>query len=199
MLIKDFVGRIKATKKLAKDKNVHQWYSCLLHGVIIIFGSSLILSLYTMSFFSTIWETPIGELAFYTFGLPLLYSIILTYLFLEKIIILEILLFEKINKLVFKSWQRFDMWYFRKYRKTSPLTEYLAKLQMKIGKNKMSKRKRRLIMLSLIAGLIILNFAVRVPIIFDSVTNETEIETEIDQAVEEPRQEDEIKIRVNGG
>ena len=198
-MIKDFVGRIKATKKLAKDKNVHQWYSCLLHGVIIIFGSSLVLSLYTMSFFSTIWETPIGELAFYTFGLPLLYSIILTYLFLEKIIILEIHLFERINKLVFKSWQRFDMWYFRKYRKTSPLTEYLAKLQMKIGKNKMSKRKRRLIMLSLIAGLIILNFAVRVPILFDSVTNETEIGTEIDQAVEEPRQEDEIVIRVNGG
>jgi len=198
-MIKDFVGRIKATKKLAKDKNVHQWYSCLLHGVIIIFGSSLVLSLYTMSFFSTIWETPIGELAFYTFGLPLLYSIILTYLFLEKIIILEIHLFERINKLVFKSWQRFDMWYFRKYRKTSPLTEYLAKLQMKMGKNKMSKRKRRLIMLSLIAGLIILNFAVRVPILFDSVTNETEIGTEIDQAVEEPRQEDEIVIRVNGG
>ncbi len=197
-MIKDFVGRIKATKKLADDKSVHNWYNCLLQGIIIIFGSSLVLALYTMSLFKDVWETPVGELPFLTFyGLPILYSIILTYLLLEKLIIVQIYILEKFQKYLFKAWQNFDMWYYRKYRKTSPITEFLSKIEGKISKSKMSKTKRRIIMVSLVAFLIILNFGIRVPMIMEGMESETEIDTE-SELIETPLQEPERQIIVKG-
>ncbi len=198
-MIKDFVGRIKATKKLADEKNIRNWYNCLLQGIIVIFAISLYLSLYTISFFKDVWETPVGELPFYAVLLPIVYSVILSYLALEKLIILNILILEKLSKIVFTNWQKFDMWYFRKYRKDSPITSFLAKIQLKFMNSKMSKRKRRLIMLSLIAGLILLNFSVRIPMLLDSAEEQTEINTENDLTENEPGEENEIRIRVNGG
>jgi len=197
-LIKDFVGRIKATKKLANEKSIHNWYNCLLQGIIIIFGSSLVLALYTMSLFKDVWETPVGELPLLTFyGLPILYSIILTYLFLEKLIIIQIYILEKLQKYLFKAWQNFDMWYYRKYRKTSPITEFLSKIQEKMSKSKMSKTKRRIIMVSLVAFLLLLNFGIRVPMVLESMESETEIDTE-NEFIETPTKEPEIRINVKG-
>lgn len=196
-MIKDFVGRIKATKKLANEKSV-LWYNCLLQGIIIIFGSSLVLALYTMSMFKDVWETPVGELPLLTFyGLPILYSIILTYLLLEKLIIIQIYILEKFQKYLFKAWQNFDMWYYRKYRKTSPITEFLSKIQERMSNSKMSKTKRRIIMVSLVAFLLLLNFGIRVPMVMESMESETEIDTE-SEFVETPTQEPEIRINVKG-
>lgn len=196
-MIKDFVGRIKATKKLANEKSVHNWYNCLLQGIIIIFGSSLVLALYTMSLFKDVWETPVGELPLLFYGLPILYSIILTYLCLEKLIILQIYILEKFQKYLFKAWQNFDMWYYRKYRKTSPITEFLSRIEAKISKSKMSKTKRRIIMVSLVAFLLILNFGIRVPMVLESMESETEIDTE-SELIEIPIQEPERQIIVRG-
>jgi len=199
-MIKDFVGRIKATKKLANERSIHNWYNCLLQGIIIIFGSSLVLALYTMSLFKDVWETPVGELPLLTFyGLPILYSIILTYLCLEKLIILQIYILEKLQKYLFKAWQNFDMWYFRKYRKTSPITEFLANIQLKISKSKITKTQRRIIMVSLVLFLIILNFGIRVPMILESMESETEIDIDTEtEFIETPKESERIIVRGAG-
>lgn len=195
-MIKDFVGRIKATKQLANERSISNWYNCLFQGIIIIFGASVVSALYTVSFFNYLWEVPIQEsLPFLWIANSIIYSIILTYFLLEKLIIAQIYILEKIQKYLFIAWQRFDMWYYRRYRKTSPITEFMAKTQLKV--TKLSKTKRRIIMVSLVAFLIILNFGIRVPMIMEGMETETEIDTE-SELIETPIQEPERQIIVRG-
>lgn len=181
-MIKNFVDRIKATKKIANEKNVHNWYNCVLNSLILIMVSSFMLSLYTIILLADVTlDTTIGELLVgMDIGLilPVVFGITLSYLFLEKLIILHILIFEKLNKTIFKAWQRFDMWYYRKYRKTSPITENLAKIQGKLAKHQTTKRNKRIVLACVIGFFIILNITVRLPYII-SVFDDTEI-TEIE-------------------
>ena len=203
-MIKDFVEKIKATKKVASEKNVHNWYNCVFHSMIIIMGSSMLLSLWTIIYLADITlDTTIGELLTgMQIGvfLPILYGIGLSYLFLEKLILIHIHLFDKLNKTIFKLWQKFDMWYFRKYRKTSPVTENLAKFQQKVAKHQTSKRNKRLILVCVIGFFVILNITVRLPYIME-ILEETE-ETEIDQITnydDIPYEEPDQRIIVHGG
>lgn len=202
MLIRNFVDKIKATKKVANEKNVHNWYNCVFHSVIIILIASMVLSLYTIHFFGINLDTTLGELIL-TFQpgifLPFVYSLTLSYLFLDKLIILHIMAFAKLNKIIFKGWEKFDMWYYRKYRKTSPITENLAKFQRKISKYQSTKRRRRLLLVGVILFVVLLNFTIRLPYIMDSLeqTEQTEItdETTTDQTFED---EPELDIIVRG-
>lgn len=183
-MIKDFVEKIKATKRVASQKNVFNWYNCVFHSLIIIMGTAMVLSLFTIIVLADVTlDTTIGELLINMqvgIFLPILYAITLSYLFLEKLILVHIHVYEKVNRYIFKGWQKFDMWYYRKYRKTSPLTESLAKIQQKIAKhNPNSKRNKRIVLVCVIAFFILLNISVRMPIILDYITAGTETETEI--------------------
>lgn len=163
--------------------------------------TSVVLSVFTISIlYGADQNTPIDEYPVAGFIIILLYASILSYFTLEKLIITHIIIYSKIHKIAFNSWQKFDMWYFRKYRKHSPLTENVAKIQSKIG-SKMSKRKRRVLLFSVIFGLILLNLFVRVPLILDSMENSSnapEIKDETEDT-EKTENEEAYKIVVRGG
>ena len=126
-MIKDFVSKIRDTKKIAVQNNVHNWYNCVFHSVIIIIGASMVLSLFTMFLYADVnGSTPIGELPYAAAFLPIVYSLVLSYIALERLIILHIQVYSKINNLLFKGIQKLDMYWFRKYRKNSPLTDQLV-------------------------------------------------------------------------
>lgn len=193
-----FITKIKDTQKLAKSKNVQNWYNCILQSIMLIFLSSILLSGFVLVLFYNVDDTtPIGQIPIIMFVMPFIISIGLSYIFLEKLIILHILVYEKFHKKIFKAWQNFDMWYFRKYRKHSPLTEYLAKIQEKQAK--LSKNKRKLLLGLMIAGFILLNVFVRIPMILDSLEEKPlpVIDQESDQVVL-PTQENKHEIVVRG-
>lgn len=203
-MIKNFVNKIKDTKKIATEKNVHNWYNCIFHSIVIILIASMVLSLYTIHLFGVSMDTTLGELIL-TFQpgifLPLIYSLTLSYLFLEKLIVLHIMAFAKLNKIIFKGWEKFDMWYYRKYRKTSPITENLAKVQRKISKFQSTKRRRRLLLVSVVLLVVLLNFAIRLPYMMESMeqTEQTEIKNDqTDEFVETREPEHNIVIRGGG-
>lgn len=174
-MIKDFVNKVKATKKVANEKNVHNWYNCVFHSVILILVASLGLSLLTMNLFIDS-STPIGEIPLAAALIPLAYGLLLSWLFLEKLILLHIKVFELINKYTLKAWQKLDMYWFRKYRKHSPLTEGLSKVQNKVSKfqSNSSKRRKKLVIIAVIAGLILLQVGLRAPVLIDIFTDEPE-------------------------
>ncbi len=201
-MIKNFVTKIKATKKIANEKNVHNWYNCVFHSVIIIMGISMILSLYTIVYLADITlDTTIGELLINMqigIFLPIAYSIILSYVFLEKLVILHILIFEKFNKQVFKMWQKLDMYWYKKYKKHSPLTEGLSKLQSRIAKfQTRSKRQRKIIIIAVIFALILVQVGFRAPLIIELLEEPEEIEVNIDE-LEEPIQTKRPQITIRG-
>lgn len=68
-----------------------------------------------------------------------------------------------------KLWDKYDMWYFRKHRKHSPLTEFQFKIQSKREKyqKKLSKRQRKAITITAIILIIALQFLVRLPSFID--------------------------------
>jgi len=202
-MIKEFVEKIKATKKVAQQKNVHTWYNCVFHSMILILVASFMLSLYTIVLIADITlDSTIGELLIsMQIGiiLPIFFAITLSYLFLEKLIILHILVFEKMNRIIFKGWQKFDMWYYRRYRKTSPITEYLSKFQQMIAKRQTSKKNRRIVLVCVIAFFVILNIAVRLPAIFDQTETEPITEIQEENYDEIPIQEPDNRIIIHGG
>lgn len=171
-------------------------------------GTSMILSLFTIFYLADVTlDTTIGELLInMQIGvfLPIAYSIVLSYLFLERLVILHILAFEQINKLIFKFWQKLDMYWFKKYKKHSPLTEGMVKIQEKVGKfqKTKSKKQRRVIIIAVIFALILVQVGFRAPIIIDYFEEEQPVLTpeEISQGIaEENFQEQEERIKVNIG
>lgn len=194
-MIKDFLDKIKRTKKIANERNIHNWHNILFQGILMIFATSLLLSLITLlyldgsSFGQILTRSQASTLLF-----PIFYTALLSYLFLEKIIIGMILLFEKMNKYLFRGWQKYDMWYYRKHRKTSPLTENISKIQQKATKLKLTKTKRIIITISLIILVVITNFLQ--PLFFNEPVVEPVIMPD-DQLVQIPL-EDESQIIVNG-
>lgn len=213
-MIKGFVNKIKDTQKIAREKNVHNWYNCVFHSIIIILGISLVLSLHTIQYLGVNLDTTLGDLIL-TFQpaifLPLIYSLTLSYLFLQKLIILHILAFEQLNKIIFKLWQKMDMYWFRKYRKHSPITEGLAKFQSKMEKfNKSkSKKQKRLIVIGVITFLLIIQIGYRLPYeIEEPVLTPEEFSQTVEMTPEEYEeykemydsiQQEKNRVRVNTG
>lgn len=195
-MIKDFIARIKDTKKIARERNVHNWTNIILHSILMIMGASLLLSFYTMFAFTDIGNSDLGEIAFSI--LPIAYGIFLTFTLLDKIIVLQIIAFEKLNKLIFKHWQKMDMYWFRKYKKHSPLTEGVSKISNVSEKLNKKPRTRKIIIVCLIMFLLAINIAIRAPLIMDVVNvisgekKPTELATDIipdeEKPVEDPSQ-----------
>jgi len=194
----NFITKIKATQKLAKEKNVHNWYNCVLQSIMIIFITSSVLSVYTITYVFEVDETtPINEIPVLGLALPFILTMAISYVFLEKLIIIHISLYEKIHKIIFNHWQKFDMWYFRRYRKHSPLTENLSKLQAKQAK--LSKKTRKIIIGLLIASLILFNVFIRIPYILESIEDKQlpVIDQETEQEQQQPK-ENEYQINIRG-
>jgi len=195
-MIKDFINRIKDTRKVARERNVHNWTNIILHSILLIMGASLLLSFYTMFAFTDIGNSDLGQIAFS--ALPIAYGIFLTFTLLDKIIVLQIIAFEKLNKIIFKQWQRMDMYWFRKYKTHSPLTDGVSKISNVSNKLNKKPKTRKIIIVCLIIFLLAINIAIRAPLIIDVINvlsgekPPTELATDIipeeEKPVEEPSQ-----------
>lgn len=198
-MIKDFIARIKDTKKIARERNVHNWTNIILHSILVIMGASLLLSFYTMFAFTDIGNSKLGEIAFTL--LPIAYGVFLTFTLLDKIIILQIMAFEKLNKLIFKHWQKMDMYWFRKYKTHSPLTEGVSKISNVSEKLNKKPRTRKIIIITLIILLLAINLAIKAPLITDIINNlsgEKEESTDIATDIIPEEQEEQNQIIVKG-
>lgn len=200
-MIKDFISRIKDTKKIARERNVHNWTNIIFHSILMIMGASLILSFYTMFAFTDIGNSDLNEIAFSI--LPITYGIFLTFTLLDKIIVLQIIAFEKLNKVIFKQWQKIDMYWFRKYKKHSPLTDGVSKISDVSKKLNDKPRTRKIVIVSLVIFLLIINIAIRAPLITEIINDlsgekkPTELLTDIIPE-EEKQVEESNKIIIHG-
>lgn len=198
-VIKGEINRIKETKYLASQKNQsHNWLQSVWNSVILILLTSISLSIFTMSNEAFVGLFVNNNIPF---DLALLlipsYFLFLFFGVMEKLIILHIAIFEKLSKTIFKLWQRMDMWYFRKYRKHSPLTDMQFKIQQK--KEKLSKRKKKLITVLLIVIIFSLQMTLRLPAIYEDLpVEETKQLEERVAEFESQVPANELVIKVNG-
>lgn len=191
--------KIKETKKFATEHNVQNWYNILLHGVILMLFGGLIISLGSILFLdnlesnSDLKGTLLMNLLWGSAtGFPFLFAFALAITFLPKLIMMEVLLFEKINRFMFNQWQKLDMWYFRKHRKHSPLTDGYSKITSKYG-SKISKKQKKVIAICLAVLLIGLQLIWRVPALiedFKEMQETSEIEKNDESKVVNPIQEE---------
>ncbi len=207
---KKWYCKIKETKKFANERNVHNWFNILLHSVLfcLVGGTALSLGLLVLTadleihsnlkdtiLMNMIWE-------FNKFSM-FIFAGILALLFMERMIKLQVLAYEKFNKFLFNMWQRFDMWYYRKYRKHSPLTEGLSKLQEKASKNKrkLSKNQKRMVTIIVIGVMLLILTPFRIIPMIENISNDFE-EIEEDKnnpTVTNPIEEKPMEIQVTEG
>lgn len=209
-VFKNKLDKIKATKKYANEKNVsYSWYQGLFLSIAFLFavGTLIIFPIviatdymlalanikgtWIESFFADILN--IGVIVI---------PIIFVFIMIDKAIMIYIKTLDKFNQMVFKGWQKLDMYYFRKYRRHSPLTEGFTKINDKIAKraSKLSKNQKKIIKFVLIALLIITNIYWKAPIFMELLndTNKKDIPPpESDSQTKENAPE--IKININKG
>ncbi len=175
-LIKQKIQKIKDTKKIAQERNVNNWFQCCYYSFIGIFTFSTLLSLLTIlgieqlehgtALQGTLTMNIIWSVAS---AIPFIYTAILFFTVYEKVIILHIYIFERINKLIFKAWDKLDMIWFKKYRKSSPLTESMAKVQEKGTKwgSKLTKNQKRVFKFTVVTILVVGLLWMRAPMYTD--------------------------------
>ncbi len=161
---KNRIQKIKDTKKNAQERNVSSsWYYSIFYsiGVLLLLGAMLnmpiIIFVDVLISVASLQGTAVEQIAFdflnvMIFVLPPF----IVFNFMDKMIILHLIIFQNINKAMFYAWQKFDMWYFRKYRKHSPLTEIFSKFGDKSAKynSRLTKNQKRMITIALIMVLI---------------------------------------------
>ena len=104
---RDYIDRVKSTKKLARDKNVPIWMIPFANAMGIILLTSIYLSIYTWIGITNMeanmqyipyWWTTIVSMANW---LPLIYLGAITFTLLDKILIVFILFQAALTKSVF--------------------------------------------------------------------------------------------------
>lgn len=170
MIKKYFVNyfeRLKHTKKVAREKNVHVWaipvFDSLLITVMISWEMSLATWIlldhwqnghsYRPWYMESLWELS-------TFAVTA-YMVIITLTILDKIILVFIYIHSYLNKLVFYLINRADMYIWKKTGRDSVFSNVLWRIQRKFMSR--SKKQRRIILVGigvLIAVYYILKFIV---------------------------------------
>lgn len=139
----------KDAEEFAKSKNVTlQMYSFFQVFTWVIIASS-ILSVFTFMLIGRI-QVPPGYNTLVNVLINLViptWCFVLLFGFGKYFFYVRILEIHYINKLMTYAINKLDMYWWRKYRKQSPLTETLHKMQTKASstKGKLSKRQKRLI------------------------------------------------------
>ena len=146
--LENYFTKIKSTKKLAAEVGIN-WYIPLFNSLLITVVISFQLSnavwylldslqvnqVYQPWYMSAMWELS-------SFSLVIFNSVIL-FTVQDKIIIAFIKLNSYLNKLILKGISRFDLWYWRRFKKESVLTNTIWKIQSKYMSR--SKKQRKLI------------------------------------------------------
>ena len=142
-------------KKFASSKNVpEQSFSFFMVLQFLLIGTSII-SIATLYLISML---PIQDSIFTTLALNMVlpgWFIILLFGFGKYFFYAKILEIYYFNKALSKGINKLDMYWWRKYRKQSPVTEALSKMQTKTGtaKRKLTKPQKALIFIALMAAL----------------------------------------------
>ena len=145
---KSYFDKIKNTKTLASSSGVN-WYISLFNSLLITVGISSILSqavwylldsLQTNQIYQPYYMSAMWELS--SFSL-IIFNTIILFTIQHRIIEALIKLNSYLNKLIFKGISRFDLWYWKRYRKESILTNNIFKIQNKYMSR--SKKQKKII------------------------------------------------------
>jgi len=145
---RDYIDRVKSTKKLARDKNVPIWMIPFANAMGIILLTSIYLSIYTWIGITNMeanmqyipyWWTTIVSMANW---LPLIYLGAITFTLLDKILIVFILFQAALTKSVFYGIQKLDHKIWRKTGRDSYVANKIWWIQQKwMGLDKSKRRK----------------------------------------------------------
>tara|TARA_B100000929_G_scaffold269028_1_gene238285 strand:+ start:253 stop:762 length:510 start_codon:yes stop_codon:yes gene_type:complete len=147
---RDYIDRVKSTKKLARDKNVPIWMIPFANAMGIILLTSVYLSIYTWVAIVDVeasmtyvpyWWTSLVSVANW---LPLIYLGIITFTVLPQVLTVFILFQAALTKSIFYGIQKLDHKIWRKTGRDSYLANKIWWVQQKwMG---LEKGKRRMIM-----------------------------------------------------
>ena len=147
---RDYIDKVKSTKKLAREKNVPVWHIPLANALGMIILTAVYMSVYTwiaivdmensFDYIPSWWNTFIG-IANY---LPLIYLGVLSFTVLDKVLIVFILFQASLTKSIFSGIQKLDHKIWRKTGKDSYVANKIWWVQQKwMG---LDKKKRQKIM-----------------------------------------------------
>jgi len=147
---REYIDKVKATKKLAREKNVPIWEIPLANAMGMIILTAVYMSVYTwiaivdleknFDYIPFWWNTFI-DIANW---LPLIYLGVLTFTMLDKVLTIFILFQASLTKGIFTGIQKLDHKIWRKTGKDSLIANKIWWVQQKwMG---LDKRNRRIIM-----------------------------------------------------
>jgi len=148
---RDYIDKVKATKKLAREKNVPIWHIPLANAMGMIILTAVYMSVYTWIAIVDIeknfdyipsWWNMFIEVANW---LPLIYLGVLSFTVLDKVLTIFILFQAAVTKSIFNIIQKADHKIWRKTGKDSVIANKIWWVQQKwMG---LDKKKRQMIMI----------------------------------------------------
>ena len=148
---RDYIDKVKATKKLAREKNVPIWHIPLANALGMIILTAVYMSVYTWIAIVDIeknfdyipsWWNMFIEVANW---LPLIYLGVLSFTVLDKVLTILILFHAAVTKSIFNIIQKADHKIWRKTGKDSFIANKIWWVQQKwMG---LDKKKRQMIMI----------------------------------------------------
>jgi hypothetical protein len=143
---KNYFTKIKETKSFARKKNIGIWFMPIMDSILILYGVSWFFSFHTWiilgdvigpanSYFTQfIWDI--------SMHLPVIYFGIFTVTVIPKLSRIMIYVHYYLMQMTFKFIEKFDLWYWRKYKKDSILSNAIWRSQSQImGLDIYAKRK----------------------------------------------------------
>ncbi|KEQ56545.1 hypothetical protein SCCGRSA3_02034 [Marine Group I thaumarchaeote SCGC RSA3] len=155
---RNYISKLKDTKKIARQKNIAVWYMPLIDSLLITYFVSWMISYHSWIFmgnFQELSNSSIHMKWFWEFSVyfPFVFWGILLVSVLPKLVHVMILIHHYIMKLVFVGINKFDLWYWRKYKKESVLANAIWKSQSQImGMDKQRKRQIFVIFLAVVVA-----------------------------------------------
>ena len=145
---RDYIDKVKETKKLARDKNVPMWMIPFANAMGIILLTSIYLSVYTwiaivdmensFDYIPSWWNTLVSIANW----LPLIYLGVLSFTMLDKVLTVFILFQAALTKSIFNIIQKADHKIWRKTGKDSVIANKIWWVQQKwMGLDKGQRRK----------------------------------------------------------
>lgn len=168
---------IKKTKEYAKKHGVY-WYQSLLYGFFVTFFCATIITMYLYVLESHVVEYLNNDIVTYVYeqysGFTLPVFMVAWFYFTWVYFIKAITwCFGQLNKYITKAVMygidKLDLYWFRKYKTHSPVTNFIDRLQTKVGekKSKLNKTKKRIVVVLLIVALVAIHIWARYPVLVE--------------------------------
>ncbi len=145
-IIRDYIERIKNTKKFANEQNVPVWEIPLINSIGMIILGSIYLGFWSwtliadMQFsYKPFWFEVLEDNLGY---IPMVYALVIAVVALDKILVVMIRFQAKLTKMVYSVIQKLDQKIWRKTGKESFISNKIWKVQQRwVGYDKAKKRR----------------------------------------------------------